>query len=175
MSVFATLFFVATTETNVDVTTTPIKVTTRTFKSNGLELEAAYRTGSFGLSGGATFTNAKVDASTNAAEVGTTPQRQAKVVYQLSPSYSMGDLNLGATIVGTTASKDSGTGGSRVTLPGFASVNAFVNYQFSPAMTLALGVNNLFDTIGYTESNDGRAAARSINGRTAKATLKYAF
>jgi outer membrane receptor protein involved in Fe transport len=175
LSLFATLFFVTTTETNVDVTTTPIKVTTRTFKSNGLELEAAYRIGSFGLSGGATFTNAKVDASTTSAEVGTTPQRQAKVVYQLSPTYSMGDLSLGATIVGTTASKDSGTGGSRVTLPGFASVNTFVNYQFSPAMTLALGVNNLFDTIGYTESNDGRAAARSINGRTAKATLKYSF
>jgi outer membrane receptor protein involved in Fe transport len=179
LSVFATLFFVTTTETNVDVTTTPIKVTTRTFKSNGLELEAAYRTGSFGLSGGATFTNAKVDASTNPAEVGTTPQRQAKVVYQLSPSYSTGDLNLGATIVGTTKSQDSAptsqVASGKVTLPAYASVNAFVNYQFSPAMTLALGVNNLFDTIGYTESNDGRAAARAINGRTAKATLKYNF
>ena len=62
-----------------------------------------------------------------------------------------------------------------VTLPGFTAVNAVASYAFSDQMTLSLAVNNLFDTVGYTESNDGRGAARSINGRTARATLKYAF
>ena len=45
----------------------------------------------------------------------------------------------------------------------------------TPALSLGLAVNNLFNSIGYTESNDGRMVARSINGRTAKATLKYSF
>ena len=57
----------------------------------------------------------------------------------------------------------------------FASVNAFVNHQLTPMIGLSLGVNNLFDKIGYTESNDGRGAARSINGRTARATMKVTF
>ena len=62
-----------------------------------------------------------------------------------------------------------------VTLPGFTAVNAVASYAVSDNMRLSLAVNNLFDTIGYTESNDGRGAARSINGRTAKASLKYSF
>jgi hypothetical protein len=40
---------------------------------------------------------------------------------------------------------------------------------------VSLAVNNATNTIGYTESNDGRGAARSINGRTAKVALKYTF
>ena len=38
-----------------------------------------------------------------------------------------------------------------------------------------LGINNLTNTLGYTESNDGRMAARSITGRSVKAGLKYNF
>jgi outer membrane receptor protein involved in Fe transport len=55
------------------------------------------------------------------------------------------------------------------------SVNAFFNYSITPNTMVSLAANNLFDAIGYTESNDGRGAARSINGRTVKATLKYSF
>jgi len=176
ISLFGTLFFAKTDEINVDLTTTPIKVTRTKYDSKGLELEAAYRLGDFSIAGGATFTNAKVKDSTNAAIVGKTPKRQAKVVYQLSPTYSFGDWMVGSTIVGTTSSKDDSPNGPvSVTLPGYVAVNAFANYQLTQSVQLSLGVNNLFDTIGYTESNDGRGAARSINGRTVKGTLKYSF
>ena len=176
VSLFATLFFATTDEINVDLTTTPIRVTRTKYDSKGVELEAAYRLGDFTINGGATFTTANVKESTNAAIVGKTPKRQARVVYQLSPNYTLGHAAFGATIVGTTSSKDDSPAGPvSVTLPGFVAVNAFANYQLTPAILVAVGVNNLFDTIGYTESNDGRGAARSINGRTAKATLKYSF
>ena len=176
VSLFATLFYATTDEINVDPTTTPIKVSKTKYDSKGLELEAAYRLGGFGITGGLTLTDAKVKDSTNAAIVGTAPKRQARVVYQLSPTYSFGDATVGATIVGTTSSKDDSPAGPvTVTLPGFTAVNAFVNYQFTPSVLLALGANNLLNTIGYTESNDGRGAARSINGRTVKATLRYSF
>ena len=42
-------------------------------------------------------------------------------------------------------------------------------------MIASLGVYNLTNTLGYTEINDGRMAARSINGRSAKVGLKYQF
>jgi catecholate siderophore receptor len=177
LSLFGTLFFAKTNEINVDVTKTPIAVTTTKYESKGLELEAAYRYDIFSIVGGATLTDAKVKSSSNAAIVGKTPKRQAKVVYQLTPSVALGDdIQLGASIVGTTASKDDGpTGPVSINLPAYVSVNAFASYNVTPAASVSLAVNNLTNVIGYTESNDGRGAARAINGRTAKVTLKYAF
>ena len=170
VSLFATVFFAKTDEVNVDPTTTPVVVKQNHFDSKGLELEGAVRMGGFSLNGGVTFTDAQ-------QADGRTPKRQAKVVYQLTPSYSLSDAAmLGASIVGTSSSKDDGPGGAlSITLPAYVAVNAFASYAFTPSMSLAVGVNNLFNTIGYTESNDGRGAARSINSRTAKATLKYLF
>jgi outer membrane receptor protein involved in Fe transport len=177
VSLFATLFFAKTDEINVDPTTTPVKVTTNQYDSKGLELEGAYRMGMLSMMGGLTFTDAKITSSSNAALVGKTPKRQAKVVYQLAPSVSIGDaINLGASIVGTGPSKDDGpTGPLSIDLPGYTAVNAFASYALTPAATVSVAVNNLTNTVGYTESNDGRGAARSINGRTAKVALKYTF
>jgi outer membrane receptor protein involved in Fe transport len=172
LSVFGTLFFAKTDEVNVDLTTTPIRVNNNKFKSKGLELEMAWRAGAFALSGGATYTDAE-------QADGRTPKRQAKLVYQLTPTYSFGNATVGASVVGTSSAKDDGPasagGALSITLPAFATVNAFASYQFTDAIALQLSANNLFDKIGYTESNDGRGAARSINGRTVKATLKYSF
>jgi outer membrane receptor protein involved in Fe transport len=177
VSLFATLFLAKTDEINVDPTTTPVKVTTNKYDSKGLELETAYRSGPFSVTGGLTYTEAQITTSSNAALVGKTPKRQAKIVYQLAPSLSIGETaNLGLSIVGTGPSKDDGpTGPLTIDLPGYTAINAFASYALTPAATLSLSVNNLTNTIGYTESNDGRGAARSINGRTAKVALKYAF
>jgi outer membrane receptor protein involved in Fe transport len=176
LSLFATLFSAQTDEINVDPTTTPIRVTRTKYDAKGLELEGAYRIGGFAINAGLTYTDATVKSSTNASIVGKTPKRQAKLIYQLMPSYTIGDVIFGAAIIGTTDSKDDSPAGPvTVTLPGYTAVNAFVNYQLTQNVMLALGVNNVFDTIGYTESNDGRGAARSINGRTSRATLKVTF
>ncbi len=170
VSIFATLFFAQTDEVNVDPTTTPVVVSENHYKSKGLELEGAWRMGDFAVNGGVTYTDAK-------QADGRTPKRQAKIVYQLTPSYAINDSAMvGASIVGTSSSKDDSPAGSlTVTLPAYVAVNAFASYSLTQNLSLSVGVNNLFNTIGYTESNDGRGAARSINGRTAKATLKYAF
>lgn len=177
LSAFVTLFNAKTKEINVDPTTTPILVTENEYDSKGVELEVGWRRGAVSLIGGLTLTDAEVTKSTNAALVGKTPKRQARAVWQLAPTWQVNDqLMLGVSIVGTSSSKDdSPSGAVSVTLPGFTAVNAVASYALGDNMTLSLAVNNLFDTIGYTESNDGRGAARSINGRTAKATLKYSF
>jgi catecholate siderophore receptor len=167
---FATLFFAETDEVNVDLTKTPILVQQNHFKSKGLELEGAWRSGAVAVNGGVTFTDAE-------QADGRTPKRQAKIVYQLTPTWLVNDaLTLGANVVGTSSSRDDGpTGALTITLPAYTAVNAFVSYAFTPSMTLSVAANNLTNVLGYTESNDGRGAARAINGRTVKATLKYTF
>jgi outer membrane receptor protein involved in Fe transport len=60
-------------------------------------------------------------------------------------------------------------------LPAYTVVNAFANYAISKDLIASFGVYNLTNTLGYTEINDGRMAARSINGRSAKVGLKYQF
>ena len=174
LQTFATLFYARTDESNVDVTTAPIKVTATKYDAKGLELEGAYAVGPLRLAGGITYTDAAVKSSSNAAIVGKVPRRTAKLIYQLSPTLAFGDFELGATIQGTTRSRDDSPAGPlTVTLPAYTVVNAFARYDLSPKASVQLGVNNLTNVVGYTESNDGRGAARSINGRTARLTLSY--
>ncbi|MFG6413657.1 TonB-dependent receptor domain-containing protein [Roseateles sp. DC23W] len=170
MSLFATLFHAKTDEVNVDVTTVPIFARENSYRSNGLELEGAARVGIFNLVGGLTYTKAK-------QADGRAPKRQAKVVYQLTPTAYIGDaLTIGVGIVGTTKSLDDGpTGPLTITLPAYTVVNAFASYALNDRVTLALAANNLLNELAYTESNDGRGAARAYTGRTVKASLRYSF
>ena len=170
MSLFATLFHAKTDEVNVDVTTVPIVAKANSYKSTGLELEGAARLGWVNLLGGLTYTSA---SQAN----GQAPKRQAKVVYQLTPTANIGDaLTLGVGLVGTTESRDDGpTGPLTITLPAYTVVNAFVSYALTDKATLSLAANNLLNELAYTESNDGRGAARAYTGRTVKATLRYNF
>ena len=174
LSAFVTFFRAKTDETNFDVTTQ--KASANSYDAKGVELETAYSLGGFRTGAGITYTHAEVKASNNPALVGTTPRRQAKFVYQLTPSYSYGPFVVGATLVGTTASKDdSPLGPITVELPAYVVVNLFANYELTSHVDLSIGANNVFDKIGYTESNDGRQAARAINGRSVRASLKYSF
>jgi outer membrane receptor protein involved in Fe transport len=170
MSLFATFFHAKTDEVNVDVTTTPIVAKANSYRSKGLELEGSARFGLVGLIGGLTYTDAKQPD-------GRAPKRQAKVVYQLTPTLNFSDeLTAGMGIVGTGKSRDDGpTGPLSITLPAYTVVNAFVTYSLTPKATVTLAANNLFNEIAYTESNDGRGAARAYTGRTVKASLRYSF
>jgi len=170
MSLFATLFHAKTDEVNVDVTTQPIVAKANSYRSNGLELEGSARFGVVNLLGGLTYTDAK-------QADGRAPKRQAKVVYQLTPTVNLTDaLTFGVGIVGTTKSQDDGpTGPLTITLPAYTVVNAFASYAITDKATISLAANNLFNELAYTESNDGRGAARAYTGRTVKASLRYSF
>lgn len=173
VSTFVTLFQAKTDETNYDVTTGVSSA--NKYDAKGIELEASYKSGGFRLNGGVTVTDAKVVNSNNPAYVGLTPNRQAKAIFQLAPSYHFGAATVGATLIGTTASQDGQTTGLQATLPAYTYVNAFAKYDVNSSTTLMLGVNNLFNTLGYTETNTDRAAARSITGRTVRLSARYNF
>jgi outer membrane receptor protein involved in Fe transport len=174
LSTFVTFFLAKTDESNYDLTTGTTSFTK--YSAKGVELEAGYRMGAFRINGGLTLTDAEVTSSNNAAYVGKAPNRQAKAIYQLSPTYKFGDTTVGAAVIGTTSSKDAQTvSGLEATLPAYTYVNAFAAHELNKSTTLTLSVNNLTNTLGYTEVNNERSAARSITGRTVKVGVKYNF
>ena len=171
LSVFATFFNAKTDESNYEVTTQ--KFTSNKYTANGLELEAAWRAGAFHIAGGGTFTKAKISASNDATVVGNKPRRQADFVWQAIPAYTTGAWDVGAAFVGT--SKSFGDDQNTIALPAFTVVNPYVSYQLNDKATVTLAANNVFDTVGYTEIEGDGHAARSINGRSIRASLKYQF
>ena len=173
ISSFVTLFQAKTKETNYEATTQ--QSTANSYTAKGVEIEAAYNAGPFRLTGGLTFTNAEITATAPGAEavIGNTPRRQAKVVYQLSPSYTIGAASFGLSAIGT--GKAWADDQHTINMPAYTVVNGYLNYQVSERVLVALSANNLFNKIGYTEVEGDGHAARSISGRAIKATLKYSF
>jgi outer membrane receptor protein involved in Fe transport len=171
---FVTLFQAYTDESNFDATTQIS--TANKYDTKGVEIEAGYSFDNFRIGGGLTYTDATVtDSPGNPGLVGKAPNRQAKVVYQITPSYVWDKFTLGSSIIGTTSSIDSrdGTTGKGVKMPAFAVVNAFLRYQHDSHWQATLSANNLFDEIGYTEAQGG--VARSVDGRAVKAQVVYSF
>ena len=173
LSTFVTLFQAKTDESNYEATTQ--RSTSNKYDAKGVELEGAYSMGSFRINGGMTYTDAKITgtAAADVANIGNTPRRQAKVIYQLAPSYNFGNATVGATLIGT--GKSWGDDAHTIVLPAYEVVHLFANYNVTPKATVSLSVNNLFNKIGYTEVEGDGHAARSISGRAAKVTLSYAF
>ncbi|GAB2847368.1 TonB-dependent receptor [Pseudoduganella ginsengisoli] len=172
-SAFVTLFHAKTAESNYEATTR-ISTANR-YSAKGVELEAAYSAGDFRINGGLTLTDAKITGTAPGQEavIGHTPRRQAKAVYQLAPSYVIGDATVGVSLIGT--GKSWADDAHTITMPAYHVVNATVQYQVTPQAAFTLSANNLFNKLGYTEVEGDGHAARAIAGRAVKASLQYAF
>ena len=178
LAIYATAFYAETEETNFEATSR--QTFDRQFKASGLEVEASYRTGGFSLSASGTYTDAEISRDRiNPANQDNTPRRQADFIYQLSGQYEADMFSLGANMVGTTDSFAQDN--AMLVLPGFAQVNAFIAVRPIDRVQLSVNANNLFDTRGFTEAEEGAipangfVRARAINGRTISATLRYDF
>ena len=177
---FVTGFHAKTQEQNFEATTQ--RFLDRSYKATGVEIEAAYRSGIFDLRAGATYTDAKIakDAITPANE-GNTPRRQAKLIYQITPAVDFDVVRAGLNIVGTT--KAYAQDSNELVFPAYTQVNAFVNFRPMDKIEVSLNANNLFNATGITEAEEGSITpgvdnyvrARSINGRTISASLRYEF
>lgn len=182
VGIYVTGFHALTQESNYEATTQTLL--DRSYRATGVELEAEFRKGPILLSGGATWTDARIvhDAITPANE-GHRPRRQAKLIYQGTAAYEFARGRIGVNLVGTTQSyaQDS----NQLVMPGYAEVNAFALVRVLPRLDLSMEANNLFNALGFTEmeegaiptsgANAGYARARSINGRTVSATATYSF
>lgn len=152
----------------------------REYRAVGLEFDGGYRVGAFGITGGATWTDAKiVSDALNPGVIGNTPRRQARLIFQATPQAEIDRFTIGANVIGTTSSyaQDS----NQLKLPGYTVANAFVQYRPTSRLLLSLNANNLFDVQGFTEAEDavipanGIVRARSINGRTTSMTARILF
>lgn len=176
--VFATLFHATTAEVNQDITAGSgmYRFTNRNFEAQGIELETAYYLGDFSLNGGVTYTHSRiVNDEINPANVG--DPVSPEVMYQFTPAYQIKHFNAGLNFIGNS---DAPAG--KLMIPGYIQVNAFAGYELVKGLWLSVNGNNLFDTIGLTEisnsdgiSVNGLNAARSINGRTVLASVRYSF
>jgi len=157
------------------------KIINNKYKSYGAELETVIRTGNLNINSGGTFTKAEITKSLTADNVGNTPRRVPTLMYNISPSYTIGKGALGMSLVGTTKvySQDDNS----VVLPGFAYVNAFANYAITKGLSLRVNVNNLTNTLGFTEmeadpftnNSVNYMRARPITGRATTMTVTYSF
>ena len=178
-SLFATGFYAHTQETNSDITNRLQPLIAAVYEAEGLELESSLHYGDFNLALGGTYTHSRITADTiNPAYVNHVPQRQADFVWQVTPGYYAENFNFGVNIIGTTDSYASDA--NDLVMPGFTTVNLFANYFITPAVQLSFQMNNVFDVIGLTEidsapNTQGVGTARSIDGRTAKAGLRFTF
>lgn len=178
--VFVTGFYAETQEQNFEATTQ--RFFDRTYQAKGIELEAAYRRGIFDLRAGATWTDAEISQDNiSPANEGNTPRRQANFVYQVTPALDFDVAKVGLNIVGTT--KAYAQDSNELVFPGYNQVNAFVTFRPVDNLELSLNANNLFNTVGITESEEGSIVsgannyvrARSINGRTISASVRFDF
>ena len=187
IELFATVFQAKTAEAGYDFTLASKGLSPNyvaDYKSTGFDVDLGYKLGGFSLRGAATYTHATIYADAESpSEVGNTPQRVPDWVFQLTPSYSRGPLTVGGAVIGVTKSFSDNNGASGGPIqPGYTYENLFAGYEVLEHLTLTLGVNNVFNTIGITEIDSGRAGpnqteinARSIAGRTTSLTLKYMF
>lgn len=179
-ALFVTGFHAKTEEQNFEATSQ--RFLNRTYKATGVEVEAAYSRGIFDIRAGATYTDAEIakDAISPANE-GNTPRRQAKLIYQVTPAIDFNVARVGLNIIGTT--KAYAQDNNQLVFPAYAQVNAFVNFRPLDNLELSLNANNLFNATGITEAEEGSIMAgvdnyiraRSINGRTISASVKYTF
>lgn len=177
---FLTGFYAKTEEQNFEATSQ--RFFDRTYTAKGIEMEAAYRAGIFDLRAGATWTDAEISKDNiTPANEGNTPRRQARLVYQFTPAIDLDMARVGLNVVGTT--KAFAQDSNELVFPAYAQVNAFVNFRPVENVELSLNANNLFNAVGITESEEGSITtgannyirARSINGRTVSASLRFDF
>lgn len=169
---YVTGFFAKTKEHNIGLD--------RSYRAYGVELEGSLRYGAFRLNGGATFTKAEITADAlTPAMVGNTPKHQADLIFQITPQYETENFTIGANVIGTTNSYAGDD--NKLKLPGYALVNGFVQYRLTDGLLVSLNANNLFNKLAIIETQEtvfpasGTSLARTVNGRTVSASVRFDF
>ncbi|MDD3721764.1 MAG: TonB-dependent receptor [Lutibacter sp.] len=180
---FITGFYASTTEeAGFEATTQDVRK--NDYESMGVEIEGSLKLNNFDVRGALTYTNAEITSTIDGSNVGNKPRRQPDFIFSVIPSYNFGKNSehiVGASIIGN--SKSYAQDNNDLVMPGYAYVNMFGKITITKGFTVSLNVNNLFDTIGITESEEGSITegqvnyvrARSISGRSSSLTFAYNF
>jgi outer membrane receptor protein involved in Fe transport len=178
IGLYATVFNAKTQETNYLLSQQ--QFTSRDYEATGVELEGRFRRGPFSLTAAGTYTDAKITRdATDATLNGNRPQRQAAFVYQATPQLDFGRVSFGANVIGTTSSYTQPV--NQLKMPAYTQVNGFLLVRAADNVSFNLNANNIFNVKGITEAEDAAipsnqlVRARSINGRTIAASVRFDF
>jgi outer membrane receptor protein involved in Fe transport len=166
-------------EQNADVTENKIYLIK--FETYGAEVEASAHFGGFAATAGAIYTNAKIKESLDESTVGNIPRRVPAVMYNVNPSYAIGRAKIGLSLIGTT--KVYSQNDNKVVMPAFAYLNVFASFEITKGLSLSTNINNILNTMGYTEmegdtfteNTTNYMRARPITGRASTLSLTYTF
>lgn len=175
--IYLTGFYAQTTEEGGFEATTQ-KVIENDYKALGLELESAFDFGKFDVRGAVTYTNAKITSGDNKDK---TPRRQPAIMFSIIPTYDLGFASVGLSLIGQTKAYSQDV--NQLVMPGYMITSAFISFGITNGLKLSLNGNNLLNSIGITECEEGSITenavnylrARSILGRSISATLRYDF
>ncbi|MEQ8628611.1 TonB-dependent receptor [Ekhidna sp.] len=174
--------FYAKTEEEAGVEATTQRVLSNDYRSYGLEIESNFRFNALDFRSAITYVNAEIVDNDGNTNIGNTPRRQPALQYNLLPSYNFsGGHAIGLSLIGQT--KAYAQDNNELIMPGYMIVNAYVAAQLSQGLVFSLNANNLTNTIGITESEEGSITenatnyirARSIAGRSIVASLNLTF
>ncbi|MFQ5650268.1 MAG: TonB-dependent receptor [bacterium] len=174
---FVTGFLASTTEEGGFEATTQ-KIIENDYDAFGVEVEGALSLGALDLRGGMTLTKAEI---TSGANDGNTPRRQPAVMFNLIPTYSIGQHSVGLSLIGQT--KAYAQDSNELIMPGYVIVNGFLRYQITSKLAASVSGNNLLDTLGITESEEGSIVDNQVNfvrvrpiaGRSIALTVGYSL
>ena len=150
------------------------------YESSGFEIEGDYDFGNgFGIRGSVTLTDAEIVKTASGDNVGNKPRRQADYFFNITPSYTADNWDIGLNFVGTDEVfvQDN----NDLKFDSYVVTNMFVNYYVNDNFSVSLNSNNLFDEEGFTEGEEGSAVSgdlirvRPINGQTTSLSLRYNF
>ena len=159
-SLYATFFYAKTSEEG-GFEATSNSIIENDYKSLGVEIEASYRFNDFLLRGGLTWTDAQIDSGDNE---GNTPRRQPDFIFNLIPTFDFGkekQNSVGLSFIGQ--SKAYAQDSNELVLPGFVIINSFVNVGITKDFNVNLSANNIFDSLGITESEEGSITEGQVN------------
>ncbi|MBC8755946.1 TonB-dependent receptor [Kordia sp. YSTF-M3] len=179
-AIYATAFY-AKTEEEGGFEASTNSIIENDYKSFGVEVEGFYKFNDFSVRGAVTWTDAEVDSGDNA---GNTPRRQPDFIYNIIPTYNFGkekQNSVGLSFIGQT--KAYAQDSNELIMPGFVMVNSFINIGITKSLNANIAANNLFDSLGITESEEGSIVegqtnivrARPLPGRSISLTLQYMF
>jgi len=170
---YVTGFYAGTTEEGGFEATTQ-KIIKNDYSAFGVEVEGALNTGNFNVHGGFTYTNAKITSGDNDGNI---PRRQPTIMFSLVPTIALGQNSVGLSFIGQTKAYTQDV--NKLVMPAYVYVNAFVLFQITNNFYASVNGNNLLNTLGLTESEDGSIVenqvnyvrARPITGRSITLTL----
>jgi outer membrane receptor protein involved in Fe transport len=152
----------------------------RRYRTYGLEFEGGYRTGIFSINAGATYTKGEIVKDfINPAVNGNVPGGQPKVFGFVTPSIETEHFSAGVNVYGLTErfAQDA----NQLKLPGYMTVNPFIQYRPIDRLTVSLNVNNAFDIKGISAASvpaipaSGIIMVQGITGRTISTSVRFDF